>query len=93
MKYCKIHFGFHWRILMPRIYRIIVTVMVFDTTFNNISVTNIVDVSEKKSIGISNFKYSPSTRPVFSVSRGWVRGRDRMVVGLTTTRTISAYYH
>ena len=38
-----------------------------NATFNNISVTNIVDVIEKESIGISNFKYSPSTRSVFSV--------------------------
>ena len=39
-KCCKIHFGFHWRLYMymPRIYRVMNLVMVFNATFNNISV-------------------------------------------------------
>ena len=43
-------------------------------------------------INISFFAYICSTFKLISVLRG-LRGRDRMVVGFTTTYAISAYHH
>jgi hypothetical protein len=58
-----------------------VSVMVFNATFNNISIISLWAALLAEKTGVPELKM---------VDR---RGRDRMVVGFTTICAISAYHH
>jgi hypothetical protein len=58
--------------------------MVFNATFNNVSVISWTS--------LIYFRFSIKFGAFINVHRGR-RGRDRMVVGFTTTCAISAYHH
>jgi hypothetical protein len=69
-------------------------IMVFNATFNNISVISWWSVILVEETGVPGDQYWPTALVQSSnlVIRG-CHGCDRMVVGFTTTCAISAYYH